>query len=744
MLRFFRKYQKIFFVIIAFVIIVTFSFFGTQGLLEKSNRVKDKDIAIALDGSKIKLSEIQAMSIFLATDAQDLSYSSKSHLRPNLFNSGILKDFFRSGLSKVFFEKYFDQLQPSFEKKFDKIKKYSPFVHLHDSSITARSIYEMYAPEVLNILNELKSQKELNLKFLNLLSDLYVEQLKIPSESVRRLLYFQEKQKNAEPDQRLYQDSIAFLGFENALDWFGIDFIDLVSEFIIHTSYVAKEKGYVVTHDETINDLMANLNSALDDKDKAQIDTYYKNVLHYLSMDEKLAAKTWAKVLLYKRYFSDVSNNTLIDSLAYQEFDKYTKSKADVKLYSLPKSLHIKNFEDLIRFEMYLLATSNKSNPLDVPKKNKDLLEIEKKYPEIIEQKYIVNVKHAPIEKVALKIKVKDMYFWQLEDKNWNKIRAAFAFIEAAKNREEKLKVLDNIQFFQKSQIDAFSRNEMVKQSPNLIAETLSELDAKNYDFYISLKNPKFPIDIKNADELKTLLDKQDKIENYTQDNKNYFSFEVIKRSEIKEIQSFEKAKKSKVIDQILNNFLKEKYLTLREELFEKFTTEEGSFKKFNQVRLEVAKIVFSDVINKLKTLNLSKDKSLDGLAKYRLYSYVEDFQKDIQKDEKFLDNLKNSQCNLISENLKVSRSKNPNWVESRVFSMDEKKYSSINLLDTGNIEFFYLDSIKHEDDSIDKIDIARKAMSSETALLLTKRLLKMFEEKKCIVFPVREKNESI
>ncbi|NGX49092.1 MAG: hypothetical protein K940chlam5_00688 [Candidatus Anoxychlamydiales bacterium] len=742
MLRFFRKYQKIFFIFIAFVIIVTFSFFGTQGVLEKVNKVKDKDVAIAIDGSKIKLSEIQKMSIFLATDAQDVSYSSRNHLRPNLFNNGFMKDFFKSELSKVFFEKYFDELKPSFENKLDKVQRYTPFVHLYEPSISAKSVYERYSPKVLDILNELKSQKEPNLKFLNLLSDLYVEQMRLPSETIRRLLIFQEQQKKAEQDPRLYQDSIAFFGFENAMDWFGIDFIDLVSEFIINASIVAEKKGYAVTLEEAKSDLMTNLNSSLDEKAKTQIDTYYKNVLQYLSMDEKEAAKTWQKVLLYKKYFSDVSNNTLIDSLAYQEFDKYTRSKADIKHYSLPSSLHIKDFEDLIKFEMYLLATSNKANPLDVPNNNKDLLEIEKKYPELIEKKYEIMLKHTTLDKVAIKIKVKDMYFWQLEDKNWNKLRAEFKFIQAAKDKQEKLKAIDTLEFSQKYELDAFSRNEMVKESPNLIEESIKELDAKKHEFYVSLKDPKLPIAIKDANELITLFDSQDKIENYTQDSKNYFSFEVVKRSEIKELQSFEKAKTSKVIDKILNNFLKEKYFTLKEELYEEFITEDGSFKEFENVRSQIANIVFSDVINKIKTLNLTKNNSLDNLAKYRLHSYVENAKQGILQDEKYLDSNKNSQFNLSLVNEKISRSKNPNWIEKSVFSMDEKNYSSLNLSDNGNIEFFYLDGIKHQDDSIDKIDIAKNAMSSETALLLTKKLLKIFEEKKCIVCPVREKDE--
>lgn len=64
MLKFFRKYQKIFFAVIAFFIIVTFAFFGTQGVLGKVASEKDVCVTKAIDGSKIMLSEIDNMTLF--------------------------------------------------------------------------------------------------------------------------------------------------------------------------------------------------------------------------------------------------------------------------------------------------------------------------------------------------------------------------------------------------------------------------------------------------------------------------------------------------------------------------------------------------------------------------------------------------------------------------------------------------------------------------------------------------------
>ncbi|NGX63456.1 MAG: hypothetical protein KR126chlam6_00868 [Candidatus Anoxychlamydiales bacterium] len=742
MLTFFRKYQKIFFIFIAFVIIVSFSFFGTQGVLDKVNKVKDRDIATAIDGSKIKESKVQRLSFFLATDFADMSIR-HNHLRPNLFNDGVLRnDFFKTDLAKVFFEKYFDVLKPSFEKKLEKIQKYTPFVHFYDSSISASKIYEMYSPNVLNILKELKSQKEVNLKFLNLLVDLYNEQMKLPSETIRRFLVFQERQKKIEQDPRLYQDSIAIFGYENAQDWFGKDFLDLISQFIINTSIVAKTKGYDVSIQEASANLVANLNASLDEKAKESINSYYKNVLGYLGLDEKKAALVWRDVMLFRRYFQDVANNTLIDNLALDEFDKYSKTNANIKLYSLPNSLKIKNFEDLMLFEMYLTATTDRDNSSDLDldldrdrdlglnQKLKNISDIEKMYPELIEKKYSVSVKHIDIEKAALRVKVKDMYFWQLEDKSWNQLRNKFTFLSYAKTKDDKLTAIDKLNMMQKFEIDAFARILMVKDEPNIIDEALKNESDKKYDFYISSKNPTLPISVKDQNKLVALLDKQDILEKYSDDETNFYSIRVNNRDSNKKIVSFEKAKENKVIDKILENFLQKNYLALRENI-ETFQNEDGSFKTFQSVKTKVGEIVFSDTIHTLRSLNLTKDRSLDKLSQYRAYPYTANVAKNLKINENYKQ-LAPKQFQLICKDEKISRSKKPNWIEKDIFSMGEKKYSNLHIADS-NIEFFYLDNFSTSKDKDSKTEIAKNAIYSETSSLLAKKLIKRFEEKKCI-----------
>ncbi|MFA6119311.1 MAG: SurA N-terminal domain-containing protein [Parachlamydiales bacterium] len=733
MLSFLRKYQKIFFVIIAVVIVVTFSFFGTQGVISEVKKVKDEDIAQAVDGSKIKLSEIEKMSLFLSSDSEDYSIK-QTQIRANLFNDGVLKnDIFQSGIAKIIFEKYFDKLAPSLKSKFEKAKKYRPFVHYYDSSISAEAIWQNYKPEISDLLKKVKEQKELNLEFCKLYIDLYNEQMNFHPESLRKIIYFQEKQKNAQTDPRILQDSFAIFGYDNAVEWFGKDFIDLISQFIINTSHIAESKGYKVSVKEVNIDLMTNLKKALKNQTDISLAESYKRMLKILGMDDKSAIDVWQKVMLFRKYYKDVSNTVLLDNLPYKEFLDFSATTAKVKVYDLPKHLQMNNFEDLMQLEMYLMATADKSGALDIPNSFKAIDQIEKEYPQLIEKQYQLNVKHTNLRQAAQKIKVKDMYFWQLDDKNYSNLRKNFKYLPEANSRKEKLDVFDNLEVFQKMQVNDYSRISMVKENLSIIDEALNNEEAKFYDFYITLADPSFPIHFQNTAEVVELIDKNDSVAKYTQDNDNFYQIEVVKRDQNKQLVSFEKAKNQEIIAKILDDYLVKEFEDLK-----KSNPKFKDVEDFDSVRSEVASIAFSEIISKLKALNLSKELSNDAVSKYRLYPYVENILKNISTNENFMLNL-NNQFQLSSRNIDISRSKNPNWIEKIAFSMEEKKFSKLNFKNDGNIEFIYLEAIQKPTAAADKVDIARDKIAKETSQLLTKKLIQELMDKNCIVIPVKE-----
>jgi hypothetical protein len=96
MLDFFRKYQRYFFIVIAVVIVISFSFFGTFQTLNQPGKIEDKVIGKTIDGSKMMKSDVDRMIRFLASDRNDTALAEKG-VMPNFFNNGVIPPLCPSG-----------------------------------------------------------------------------------------------------------------------------------------------------------------------------------------------------------------------------------------------------------------------------------------------------------------------------------------------------------------------------------------------------------------------------------------------------------------------------------------------------------------------------------------------------------------------------------------------------------------------------------------------------------------------
>ncbi|MBN2478825.1 MAG: hypothetical protein JXA94_01215 [Parachlamydiales bacterium] len=749
MLKFFRKNQRVFFIFVAFFIIVTFSFFGTQKVAGSStfSKKKDKQIATSINGKKINLSDVELMSYFLTTDAEDINSSNQSSFAINLLNDGVIKnDFLRSDLAKVFIQNYFDVFKPFLEKNHEKIKRYVPFRHFYDSNISIKNIWDKFNPKISEKLEVLKKETLINENYLSLLIDLYVEQSKVPAELARRMMVYQERHtQNIQPDIRLYQDDLNMFGFKNTFEWFSKDFVDLISQFIINVASLAEEKGYSVTKQEALDDLINNLNVSLKQLNiTGATNDYFSKQLQSLGLNEKNAVDIWQKVLLFRKYYKDVSDNVLMDNLAQKDFNLFSSKEANIIHFSLKDSLQINNLDDLMKLEMYLLATTDKKNPLDLPNEFLKTEEIEKNYPELIEKRYSIKLKHTNLQKAALKIKVQDMYSWQLEDANWMKLKDKFFFISNAITKEEKLKILDKLDFAKKDQVDSFSRLEMLKDKKELIDTSLAEATENELDLNINLKNPKLPLNsLKNPDEFVELISTNDSIEKYTQDNENFYSVVVMKRDSEKYLISFERARKEKIIDDSLNNYLKSKYEDFKITHADKFKNSQGEFLSFDNAKTKVFSLAFQDVFDEIKSKCNIKSSNLNDLAKYRLFSYVNDLKNNIQNDLNYLSNI-NDQWRLIKEAKTIQRSKEQSDLQKIAFSLKENSFSNIELKNNANIEFVYLKDFQDAKIMEDEVNQAKKAISLEMHEIITKKLLKQIMNNNSIVLPIKETKKDV
>ncbi len=259
MLEFFRKYQKYFFLVITIVIIISFSFFGTYSAFT-TKMGHEIPVFTAVDGQVVSRSDLDEMAVFLGTDAQDKLMFGGAW-GPNFFNNGVIaKDFLDTGLAEILVESYAEDLRPDLQPRLDKEKRFVLYTHPQGKFVSVENAWRYVAPEM-------KQQYEKLMKQTNPLApeafearvNLFLGEKKFPPPLLRQVLQYQQRQFSwMMPDENLDRMDLSLFGYHTVEDWFGPRFIRLVSQFIINAAKIAEQKGYVVTKEETLADLMQN------------------------------------------------------------------------------------------------------------------------------------------------------------------------------------------------------------------------------------------------------------------------------------------------------------------------------------------------------------------------------------------------------------------------------------------------------------------------------------------------------
>src|SRR5690606_37292383 len=127
MLQFFRKYQKIFFFVVTFFVVVSFCFFGTFGTLSQGEKTVDTPLSLGVAGKAIGKREFQLLCQLLESSAFDRS---SKEATPNFLNPGIIeRDFLSTGLATLLVKPYFSELKPDLDARMGKMRKAKLYAH---------------------------------------------------------------------------------------------------------------------------------------------------------------------------------------------------------------------------------------------------------------------------------------------------------------------------------------------------------------------------------------------------------------------------------------------------------------------------------------------------------------------------------------------------------------------------------------------------------------------------------------
>ncbi len=457
-----------------------------------------------------------------------------------------------------------------------------------------------------------------------------------------------------------------------------------------------------------------------------------------MGLDEKSAVTTWQKVLLFRQYFSDITNNIFLDQHSMKEFSKFALEAAQIKLYSLPKSLKLESFEDLVQLQVYINATSQENDYQTIPNNFLSIEEIEKNYPELVYQNYLAEISQSTIEEVALQVSIKEMIKWQLEEKNWNLLSSKFSKLKKANSSETRYSQLEKLDKESKDKIDHFSRLQITNDNSTSIDKALDFSKPQQFVFQIRKKGTVLPFaDLKDQNELIDLIKNNEEISKYSADNKTFYKIKIVEKQNDKHLLSYKNAKDDSTLKNLTARYLNEKYLQMRDKYPVRFKNADDSYKSFASVKNDVAKIHFSDLLNNIEKYFNKKVSDQNEYASLFLSMHMSDIKSKIQNNSLKVADM-DHQWRVVAEDKEIIRSKEKDWIQDKLFTMNKDSFSSLNFSETNGPQFFYIASFNEKKPSAEKIEKSKEGIINESKCLLAKKLVKQFFDNNNIILPIR------
>ncbi len=743
MLGFFRKHQKFFFIFVTCIIVISFTFFGTFSSLLSNRAAPDKVVGVAVDGSSIYQNELRALTYLLDGGHEQKGYVYTGKM-PLLLNDGvILKEFFLTKTGNILAQKYFSLIKDDLQERMQRIQHYKHYTHPSSSMVSAEKVWEQFLPEVNTELKSLREMKgDVTPEVFTKLCNLYVEQSKFPPEFLKRFVFFAESQHaGGKNDPQLQNVDLSLFGFHSLEDWFGKSFLEISAQFILNTSLIAEKKGYTVSLEEARRELYQNtylgLQGIVKKEELTSLDLgqYVRHELQAVGLNEEEGVKLWRKVLLFKRFFHEASESVFVDPLMHQQFASYAGVAALVDEYQLPEHLRLRDFRALAKLQVYVEAVAKTKTALLLPRSYLSVDEVEKKAPELVQRTFTMEVAEIKKEDLCLNISLKELLEWKLKEENFELLKSAFPILASkkAETREERFAVLEKLDPKERLKMDRFVRNKIVDLHPEWIDIAFGSAPLEKETVSLRVKGSHHPFkgltDTKQL--LNTLLSYQGTPLRFTGDKEHFYTVKTVEKSSERQILTFVEANRDGTLDEMLTHRLEALY--------------DGA-KPFNEVRDQLALKLYPELFKAIqedtaKTLKKENSPSLDFYVTHRLYAYMRDAEKALEKNpsdpywvasEKGPLTLEN-QWHLVKTEKEITRGEASG--KEDLFSLKENTFSKMHFGSRGDLSFSYLKgkSVK-EEIVLEKVQAVKEALGVEAKRALMQEIVNEISLKKGIV----------
>lgn len=609
MLQFFRRYQKFFFVIVTFVIVISFSFFGTFQTFTEHHEIPDREIGKLIDGTPLMEQKLSGLNRLLEHGLEEGGRNANF-----LSDSLIHKEFILSGLAEILVNHCYDEFATELSERWKRIKNYVPYSHPYAPHINAKNVWNQMAPRINLLLEQVKeAPQEFSKEQVPLLFELYAAQADFPPPLLLQMLYYQQMQSNqVRPDPGLPTANVALFGFESIEDWFGSKFVEEVGKFILNAAIVARQEGYLVKKEEAEVDLLRNIYKGLkifaqgEQPTNEQAYLAFQNQVRSLNLTEGKAIEYWLEVLLFKRLFHEVGEGIFLDRLALQQFKGFAKPCHVVRKYELPEELRFKDFLQMLKFQRYLEIVYE-GDYLDLPEKEKDPQVIRDDHPELVYKLFEIEVASVKKGEIATQIGLKQTWDWEIVEENFSALKKEFPPLAEKKcsSVSERREALDELNELVRLKVDNYARRALINAHPEWIESALVRAPKEKKQIKVRLKGGD---SIFSGERFLGLLETEsEELQRFTVDNETFYSIRILEKGRGWHILSFEEACLDSTLDESLDILLETAH------------TEMDFKEPYEECKKEVAVKVYGDLLG-----SIGKQETLDDYALHRFDRYLE------------------------------------------------------------------------------------------------------------------------
>ncbi len=690
-MQFLRKHQKKLFLVIAGVTLISFAFFGTSSSFG-AREIEDKKIGKTIDGSAVYERDLRALTQLLSQGSSDI-------LKSDLIDTGVFS---------LLAEKYFAEIQTDFSEKLEKAKTAGFYSHPQAPFINALQVWNRFSPALVQDLKEVQAGTP-SAKTFSTYAKLYLDQQAFPPELLRTILLYEQKSYSwISPDYQLSDTrALALFGYHSFEEWFGTRFSDVLGKFILNAAALAEKKGYKVSQKEARGDFMMMCYQAVRMKAMgkevaaSEATEYMKYLLLTAGIDESRAVQLWRKVMLVHRFFQDLQQGVLLDTVPYEQFSTFADAKAHVEVYQLPETLRLKDFRSMLKVQYYLEAVSpsGKHSVKELPRQFYSVEEVEKKHPQLVISTYELEIAKVSSEEAASTSSLRQMWDFEMSDEGWALLITQFPVLnkQGTETIEGREAVLDATSADIRKKIDRFARQSMVKRHPEWIQEALSLQEPKKMTVLIRSKGACAPFDdIAETAHLINVLQKAEigrTITFTTPGEETHYQITVLQKPDHKEVMTLQEALKNDWLGTLLDEKLEEALENARKKETAVYKGPDGAWRPFSEVKDHVGAYVYSDL---LKTVS-KEPLTYDEYAAKRFEGVMQQAEISIQTEMEsspFLNATHEAlidQWMLSKKRQEIKRSDTTELPKDEMFTQAIGSWSSIATPRGGNACFFHL-----------------------------------------------------